>query len=79
MSWNRKRNEKARLKRLADNGGKAWYNEEKGCWVRYYYSGRKWNRYTHLKKEANRRVRRTPGAYSHMMYKNIFDLPWIYD
>ena len=58
MSYNRKRKEKARLKRLAEKCGHAWYDADKGRYVRYYLSGRKWNRYTHLKKQANHKVRR---------------------
>lgn len=78
MSYQRKREEKKRLKQLYDKtktfyGSGAWYDEEKGRYVQYWIAPRRKKLY---KKIANKKVRKHKGDLQGNSHRKVFDLWW---
>lgn len=78
MGYQRKKEEKTRLKRLYGEtknayGSGAWYDEETGRYIRYWIAPR---RKKYLKKVANKKVRKYKQKLSNGSYRNVFDLWW---
>ena len=80
MSHRRSRETRRRLKRLSVNRSRysasgAWYNEDKGRYIRFYARGShgstKW-----LRTVANRKVRRAKDVPSGGGYRRVYDYWW---
>lgn len=83
MSHRRSHENRRRLKKLATAtskcfGGGAWYDEDKGRYIRYYARGG--NGYTKwLRTVANRRVRRAKNVPQGGGYRRVYDYWWEVD
>ena len=78
MSYNRKREEKRRLKHLHENCDKGWpmpvyWNEKRGCWKRYWKASS--GSYAMHKKRSRKKCRLY--LKKHDVYtKKAYDLWW---
>lgn len=80
MSHRRSKEERRRLKKLAKKtypcyAGGAYFDENKGRYVRLYISGRSgFPKY--LRKMTNKRLRRSKETFKYSEYKKILDYWW---
>ena len=80
MSYRRKREDERRLKRLYDKtkhhyGAGVYFDKDKNRYIRYYASKRSGNT-KYLKRQSNKRVRRSQSSMRHGQYKRLFDYWW---
>lgn len=77
MSHRRKEEENKRLKKLHDNKGNAYYDEDKKRYIRYYDSGRKWCRKKALKRASARAIRYSKDSFQqHNRHKRLYEYWW---
>ena len=74
---NRERNRK--LKKLYEEtkhsyGSGAWFDEDKGRYIKYTCGGRKYKKY--LKKLSSKKARKYKGEMQNCDYKRTFDYWW---
>ena len=79
MSYQRKREENRRLKKLYEEtknayGAGAWYDERKGRYIRYSCHS-EWLK-THCRRMTRRRMKNKTGRYSGCAYKKFYDYWW---
>ena len=83
MSYHRSRETRRRLRKLSRNSpgyspSGAWYNEEKGRYIRFYARGShgstKW-----LRTVANHKVRRAKNVPQGGGYRRVYDYWWELD
>lgn len=80
MSHRRSVDEKNRLKRLSEEtphcyAGGAWYDGEKGRYIRVWISGRG-GRPKYLRKRTNKKLRRCKDLLNYGKYRKVFDYWW---
>ena len=79
MSYNRKQFDKRKLKKLASKCsgwcGGSYYNERKGCYIRFWKSQGKNSIYAFFKRESRRKARRYFKKYGFWSKKSD-DLWW---
>ena len=80
VSYRRSVQTKARLKRLSKKtphcyAGGAWYDPEKGRYIRIYISGRTARPKFH-RKMSNKKLRRYPEVMNHGLYRKVYDYWW---
>lgn len=79
MGYRRSQERNRRLKKLYNEtknsyGAGAWYDEEKGRYIKYSCGGRKYKKY--LKKISSKKARKYKGDMRHCDYKRTFDYWW---
>lgn len=78
MGWRRAKERNHRLKKLADNHGHSWYDEEKGRYIKYYLTnnGAK-GRIKWIKRQSARKIRRSKEHFSqHGKHHRLYDYWW---
>ena len=79
MSYRRSRERNRRLKKLYNEtkysyGAGAWYDEDKGRYIKYSCGGKNYKKY--LKKLCSKKARKYKGDMQNCDYKKTFDYWW---
>lgn len=80
MSYQRSKEEKHRRAKLAKECGNAWYNADKGFYIKYNRGrrARSWN--SSVKKMSVRKIRRSKAVFQqHGKHRKLFDFWWTVD
>jgi hypothetical protein len=79
LAYKQARERNKRLKKLAKDtdhayGAGAWYNENKGRYIKYQVGSQKFRKY--LRRQSSKKARQYKGDLAHSDYKKTFDYWW---